>query len=54
MLPRLKNLTFVVALTVVGLVDFATTLSLCLIVIGIDRGCRCALSEADYLSALFG
>ena len=51
-LLRLGSLMLWSALTVCGLLDFASTLSLCIIVIGMERACRCALAEADYLSAL--
>ncbi len=47
------NLMFWAALTTSGVVDFATTVAVCIIVIGIDRACRCALAEADYLPGLF-
>lgn len=53
MLTRLAKVTFWAALVACGLVDFVTTVSLSIIVIGIGGACKCALSEADYLSALF-
>ena len=52
MLTQLAKATFWAALVARGLVDFVTTVSLSIIVIGIGA-CKCALSEADYLSALF-
>jgi hypothetical protein len=53
MVARLGKAIFWAALTVCGLVDFVTTLSFCVIVIGIGCATRCALAEPDYLSALF-
>ena len=53
MLTRLAKVTFWAALVACGLVDFVTTVSLSIIVIGIGGASKCALSEADYLSALF-
>ena len=53
MLTQLAKATFWAALAACGLVDFVTTVSLSIIVIGIGGACKCALSEADYLSALF-
>jgi hypothetical protein len=47
------NVIFWAALTVSGILDFTATTSLCIIVIGIDRACRCALADANCLSALF-
>jgi len=44
MLARLGSIVFV-ALTVSGVLDFVTTLSLCTIVIGIERACRIALLD---------
>ena len=40
-------------LTLSGLLDFSTTLCLCVIVTGFSYACRCVLAEADNLSALF-
>ena len=51
-LARFGKVMFWAALTLCGLLDFVTTVSLCVIVIGIGFACRCALAEADYLSTL--
>jgi hypothetical protein len=50
---RLGKATFWAALALSGLLDFANTLSFCVIVIGIGCATRCALAEPDYLSAPF-
>jgi hypothetical protein len=53
MLAQRGSLIFGAALTVCGLVDFVTTMSLCIILVGIGWAPR-ILAEPDYLSALFG
>jgi hypothetical protein len=52
MLAQRGSLIFGAALTVCGLVDFVTTMSLCIILVGIGWAPR-ILAEPDYLSALF-
>jgi hypothetical protein len=53
MLAQRGSLIFGAALTMCGLVDFVTTMSLCIILVGIGWAPR-ILAEPDYLSALFG
>jgi hypothetical protein len=53
MLARIGSLIFGAALTMCGLLDFVTTMSLCVIVVGTSWAPR-ILAEPDYLSTLFG
>jgi hypothetical protein len=52
MLRELGTLLLWSTLLVSGLVDFASTLSLCIIIIGIERACKCVLAEPECLSPL--
>lgn len=52
MLVQRGRLVFGAALALCGLVDFVTTMSLCIIVVGIGWAPR-ILVEPDYLSTLF-
>jgi len=53
MFRRGGNMIFGAALTMCGLLDFVTTIYLCVILVGMSCAPR-ILAEPDYLSTLFG
>jgi hypothetical protein len=53
MFGRGASMIFGTALTMCGLLDFVTTIYLCVIVVGMSCAPR-ILAEPDYLSTLFG